>query len=365
MKYLEPMFAESALAGWAREKFEIVIDPKEFIASDKGGRVTKKTTDEMAELIQDRVRAAYTKRETEYPAEHMLYFVFRGDDNGTHDPNAIEFVSNWSKAKYGVELPLSEFQGKGIRKLRDRLVELQAEALKPENIERVADQVIKENPTPEQLATTLSRRFGLHITQKDLMGGVQPGKSEAPVPDADSDGAITMRDTVVRAVRSFLRKELTDLEQFVLIQILDQSWKDHLYAMDMLRNSIGLQAFAERDPRVLYKKEGYRYFEEMMVGIRDKATDLVFRARLGGLQQQTRSAYNVTSETHEETGGYGVAENLPAMAAGEPGQAQGGEGEEAAPVKTIVREAEKVGRNDPCPCGSGKKYKKCCGANVA
>src|SRR5213075_3551532 len=94
------------------------------------------------------------------------------------------------------------------------------------------------------------------------------------------------------------RRELTDLEQFVLIQIFDQSWKDHLYAMDMLRTGIGLQAFAERDPRILYKKEGYRYFEEMMAGIRDKVTDLIFRARIVG-QAQQRSAYNVTSAQHE------------------------------------------------------------------
>jgi preprotein translocase subunit SecA len=71
---------------------------------------------------------------------------------------------------------------------------------------------------------------------------------------------------LINRVRQFVRKELTDLEQFVLIQILDQSWKDHLYAMDQLKGSIGLQAFAEKDPRVLYKKEGYEFFRQMMAG---------------------------------------------------------------------------------------------------
>jgi preprotein translocase subunit SecA len=152
----------------------------------------------------------------------------------------------------------------------------------------------------------------------------------------------------------------------VLIQIFDQSWKDHLYAMDMMRTGIGLQAFAERDPRIMYKKEGYRFFNEMMAGVRDKVTDLIFRARIIG-QAETRSAYNVTSATHEETDSYGVAENLETIA---PDALQGGgdgqaEGEAATAVKQIVREAPKVGRNDMCPCGSGKKYKKCCGANAA
>ena len=171
-----------------------------------------------------------------------------------------------------------------------------------------------------------------------------------------------------------MRKELTDLEQFVLIQIFDQSWKDHLYAMDMLKNGIGLQAFAERDPRIAYKREGFRYFQEMMAGVRDKVTDLIFRARIVG-QAQARSAYRETAAVHQDAGGYGVGENVrqtadavaehgaAGAASGGGEQAQGGAAAEEK-VKTIVREAPKVGRNDPCPCGSGKKYKKCHGVDM-
>ena len=79
--------------------------------------------------------------------------------------------------------------------------------------------------------------------------------------------------------------------------------------MDMLRTSIGLQAFAEQDPRVLYKVDGFRYFNEMMSLIRDKVTDLIFKARVVGPTEQ-RSAYNPITAVHEETDSYGVAENL-------------------------------------------------------
>ena len=171
--------------------------------------------------------------------------------------------------------------------------------------------------------------------------------------------------------RQVLREELTDLEQFVLIQIFDQSWKDHLYAMDMLKNGIGLLAFAEQDPRVQYKKEGFRYFQEMMGAVRDKVTDLIFRARVVGATQ-TRNAYRETAAVHEASGGYGVAENVAETAgvaggqpAGEMQEAAGQRQGEGAVVKTIVRETPKVGRNDLCPCGSGKKYKKCHGATAA
>ena len=71
--------------------------------------------------------------------------------------------------------------------------------------------------------------------------------------------------------------ELTELEQFILIQIFDQSWKDHLYAMDMLKGGVGLSGFAEQDPRIVFKKEGYGYFLQMMAGVGDKVTDLLFR----------------------------------------------------------------------------------------
>jgi preprotein translocase subunit SecA len=158
----------------------------------------------------------------------------------------------------------------------------------------------------------------------------------------------------------------------VLIQIFDQSWKDHLYAMDMLRSGVGLIAFAERDPRIVYKKEGYEYFQQMMSGVRDKVTDLIFRARVVG-QTQARSAYRETAAVHEDVGGYGVGENVQRTAAelsaGAPPEAAGvasGGGEEGpVAVKQIVNAEPKVGRNDPCPCGSGKKYKKCHGANMA
>ena len=158
---------------------------------------------------------------------------------------------------------------------------------------------------------------------------------------------------------ALLRKELTELEQYVLIEIFDLAWMEHLYAMDMLKSGIGLQSFAEQDPRVLYKKEGFEYFNLMNAGVRDKVTDQIFRARLMGQgegQPRRRSNYRVTGATHAADAGYGVSETV------EPTTDTA-----AGPVATkqLVRDETKVGRNDLCPCGSGKKYKKCHGANLA
>jgi preprotein translocase subunit SecA len=208
------------------------------------------------------------------------------------------------------------------------------------------DELLASHPDPASLRQALNSRFKLRLTVKDV---------EHASPDR--------RTYVATLSRQFARKELNDLEQFVLIQIFDTTWKDHLYAMDMLKASIGLHAFAERDPRVLYKMEGFAYFEQMMASVRDKVTDLIFRARVVG-QAQARAAYRETAAVHESAGGYGVGEMAQQQAAAAPENVKSEESE-SAKVKTIVREAEKVGRNDPCPCGSGKKYKKCCGAHVA
>jgi preprotein translocase subunit SecA len=196
----------------------------------------------------------------------------------------------------------------------------------------------------------------LNVTEKDLE------------PTTTKDGEVKqvdVRQLLIARGKQFLRRELTELEQFVLINIFDTSWKDHLYAMDMLKAGIGLQAFAERDPRIDYKPEGYRFFQEMMAGVRDKVTDLIFRARVQLGQTQGRCAYQVTAATHETTDSYGVGETVPPGERGEMAQAAEQPQGEGAKVKTIVRETPKVGRNDPCPCGSGKKYKKCHGAAAA
>ena len=188
--------------------------------------------------------------------------------------------------------------------------------------------------------------------------------------EAQARGAapVSMRDKMIRRGRQVLRQELTDLEQVVLIQILDAAWKDHLREMDILRGGVGLSGFAEKDPRIVFKKEGYEFFRQMLSGIRDKVTDLIFRVKIEG-RAEAKSQYRETAAVHEDAGGYGVAENVqatggaPQAAANE--SASGGGAEAAQKVSTIVRDAPKVGRNDPCPCGSGKKYKKCHGADAA
>ncbi len=361
LKYLEPNYALKELCQWAADKFAITVTPEELLADE--GRGMPKPSEERTQLIEERARDAYAMRDLEYPIDQTLAIVY-GESASTENPYAAEFMRSWAQAKYRENLPVERIQSLSLRQLRDELIGIQEQFMEDGRIEKEVEAMIQANPgAPEQLARAATSRYTLDVHPIRYQVPVKPEELQSHNGNGEA-----VKQLLVERGKQFLRRELSDLEQFVLIQIFDQSWKDHLYAMDMLKTGIGLQAFAERDPRVAYKREGYKYFQEMMAGVRDKVTDLIFRARVVG-PMQARSAYNVMAATHDTSQSYGVSENLRetggAAPAGEMQQASDQAQGEGAKVKTIVRDVAKVGRNDPCPCGSGKKYKKCCGANAA
>jgi preprotein translocase subunit SecA len=366
MKYLDKNYAEQELANWAREKFDIQIKPEEFILDERGHN--RLPPEQIVDLVESRARAAYAQREIAYPVEHALTFAYGGPEGFTDHPYSADYIRQWARLKYGIDLPIEQIRSGGIQKLHDALIAEQRRFLVKGELEKTVDGLIAANPDVEALRKAFNERFGLKLGPRELEIRVETSEKDARVVTRPATPQ-QLREILMTRARLVLRSELTDLEQFVLVQIFDQSWKDHLYAMDVLKAGIGLLAFAEQDPRVQFKKEGYRYFQEMMAAVRDKVTDLIFRARVVGTQQ-ARNAYKETAAVHEAPTGYGVAENLAASAGAEKGQppAESPEAEaqgEGAKVKTIVRETAKVGRNDPCPCGSGKKYKKCHGVGVA
>jgi preprotein translocase subunit SecA len=158
---------------------------------------------------------------------------------------------------------------------------------------------------------------------------------------------------------------LRDLERYVTLQVVDTRWREHLENMDYLREGVHLRAFAQKDPLVEYRGEGHRMFEELSLQIREEVVATLFHAQLAPQdaplleQQAPQQNGDSLSYEHESTAGAGAI----AMA----GATAGGFGEPAQSVSTApqpvrVAEEQKLGRNDPCWCGSGKKYKKCHGA---
>ena len=144
---------------------------------------------------------------------------------------------------------------------------------------------------------------------------------------------------------------------------IDRLWQEHLYHMDGLRNSIGLRAFGQRDPLLEYKAEAFKIFGDLMVNIKTDICHNIFRSAssLRAFENFLRSLRSQAGEVSAKTEGAGSAGAAPAVDRGEDASSVVSEANEAVSNARPVRTGPKVGRNDPCPCGSGKKYKQCCG----
>jgi len=165
---------------------------------------------------------------------------------------------------------------------------------------------------------------------------------------------------------------MRDLERWVLLRTIDSKWRDHLYEMDYLREGIGLRALAQKDPLIEYKSEGFDMFQAMMDGVQTDFVRYIFHLELAPEQTQQASSHLQLLYS----GGDGIA---PAGGFADAAAAGGGGPRVLADTSAQAYEAaqratqtvtaprhvqQKVGRNDPCPCGSGKKYKKCHGLNA-
>ena len=148
-----------------------------------------------------------------------------------------------------------------------------------------------------------------------------------------------------RAHKAYKEKEenvgspiMRELERVILLRNVDSKWMEHIDAMTELRNGIGLRAYGQHDPVIEYKREGFDMFDAMIDAIREDTVRMIFLAQIRRQEEPKRE--QVAHET----------------------SAQGAD--DGSEVKPTPHRAEaKVGRNDPCPCGSGLKYKKCCGKN--
>jgi len=157
--------------------------------------------------------------------------------------------------------------------------------------------------------------------------------------------------------RKHLGEELMGrLERFATLKTIDEKWKEHLYEMDRLKEGIGLRAYGQKDPLLEYKQEAYRTFTEMLGRIDDEVLELVFKAQIQveapeALEARRREPVDMAT-VHEEAVGMGFAGD-----GEEPQQPQPARVGKKQPIKVD----KKIGRNEPCPCGSGKKYKHCHG----
>ena len=162
-------------------------------------------------------------------------------------------------------------------------------------------------------------------------------------------------------------EQLQGLERYVVVNAADVHWQDHLTEMEELRRSVGLRGYGQKDPLSEYKNEAFRAFEEMMGAMRSDVCSGMFRSstNLAVFENMLSTLSNVAKTTGPESTTDGGFDQFRGSSGGPPAP-EASEAPEIPQVAVpVTREAPKVGRNDPCPCGSGKKFKKCCGAASA
>jgi preprotein translocase subunit SecA len=322
IEFLKEDFSLRRFAEWARAKFDIKLDISEL--ADLNAK-------QIRQKICEITAAKYKQREIEYPVEFAMNMVYGPQGANIY---AFESLAKWANKKYNAGLSVEQIQNTKPRSLQKQLLELSQSFNDGELDRELSDKIASLNKA--DLLSWANERFGASLTEDDLPG----------------DGP-ELKDRLSEIATKFLRAELSDLEKYVLVQVYDSTWKDHLYSMDHLKSSIWMRSWAEKDPKTEFKREGSRMFEEMLETIEDRVTDIIFKVHLEA-GARARSVWNVSQTSHDEVGQFAMAERQRAAAQAPQGEVK---------VKQIKLEQPKVGRNDPCPCGSGKKYKKCCGKN--
>jgi preprotein translocase subunit SecA len=322
-KFLRADFAIRTFAQWARDKFDVRLDV---------GDLKDLKADQIRERLTEEVDQKYKELEIAYPVGLAVSKAFKQQGANI---STFESLAEWANKRYNADLTVEKLQETKQESIYKQLLELSRKYHKEDLQKKVHKKVY--DPVPgEILAEWSNEYFETDFTEDEL---VDKEQAEAKI---------------LAGAREFLRKEFSDIERYVLVQIYDITWKDHLYSMDHLKENIFMRAYAEKDPKIEYKHEGFRMFNEMLEDIKDKVTDDIFKVRLDP-GAQVRSVWNVSQTKHDEVGQFAIMERQRAAGTAPQGERK---------VKQIELEYPKVRRNEPCPCGSGKKYKKCCGKNA-
>ncbi|UCF00207.1 MAG: preprotein translocase subunit SecA [Planctomycetota bacterium] len=319
IEFLAVDFAVRTFTERARAKFDVRLDISELAGLNAS---------QVCQLLSEKTAAKYKQREIEYPVEFAMSMVYGPEGANVY---AFEALAEWANKKYNAGLSVEQIQNVKPAALYKQLLELSKSFNNGQLEQELSDRIARLDTG--ELANWANERFGASLSAESMGEGPQ------------------RREVLCEVAREFLRAELSELEKYVLLQVYDSTWKDHLYSMDHMKDSIWMRSWAERDPKTEYKREGFRMFNEMLDTIEDRVSDIIFKVRLEA-GARARSVWRVSQTVHDEVGQFAMAERQRAAAQAPQGERR---------VKQIRLQQPKVGRNEPCPCGSGKKYKKCCG----
>ncbi len=341
--FLEPDFRQRTLLGWLKAKFDIELPMAEIAELDLAG---------IRQHVKTKTAEKYREKEAEYPVMAGYYRFSSGQgSNRQVDKDAL---INWASSRFGMNLSTSDFINQPREQVFQTLFAASRENQKradsaieavidhvDELYEKSNDSVIARHledgdASVKSLAQWMSEKYQCELDPEELG---ELNRSE-------------LQRKLIAAVEDHHRPEMRRMERRVLLEVVDDSWKGHLLSMDRLRSAVGLVGYAQLDAKVEYKREGMKAFDQMWDQIGEQVTDLVFRMESVD-EGFVKSTFVESAARHD---------SAPSLSE-EQRQTQAtidAVGKDDVRPEPIRNRGARPGRNDPCPCGSGKKYKNCC-----
>lgn len=365
--YLQPDWGRRSLCDWVYHKLQIRIDP---------ATLAEQGAPQIKDRLMDEVDKLYRQREIEFPVTvAMARFMSEREHSGPGGQRYDrEGLYRWCLQRFGKKddaraeelAAVSAGHESGTAVAFAPSMTLDAVGLSEDDFrtqsrvrlhEMLMDVSHKSYPSigHKEIDAKLAEAFqGASVSEEEDAREVAEWiKAElnldVPVEALTGVTEEHARDVLWSAFDDRHRPEMKRMERSLLLNQLDNSWKNHLYTMDHLRQGIGLVGYAQIDPKTEYKRQGMREFDSMWEALQDKVSDIVFRMEDDESFQE--SVWSIGAMRHD---------SAPTMDSFR--QQQDGIANQSAPVKKepIRNRTQRVGRNDPCPCNSGKKYKNCC-----
>jgi len=345
-RFLDRAWGVSSLCDWTNNKFRIGLTP-ELVG-------TKDETEAKA-LILEKVQAAYREKEIQFPVQVAMSSFMAEKATGVAGQQRYnrEGLFAWARTRFPDKtknLTEEQFRTESRAHLRELLLKISADVypteLQSEINARVDDAMsgtrAAEAADAQELVEWMKKTYQVEVDPAKLTG--QPEEM--------------VRKVLWNAYDDKYRPEMHRMERNLVLDLLDVTWKNHLLTMDHLRSVVGLRGYAQEDPKTVYKKEGMQEFGQMWENLNDRVTDMVFRvedapeeamheALWAGAAAYQPQAMSMTQAAQSTPTANDALAGATTNTAGE---------KKAEPIRNM---GQKVGRNDPCPCGSGKKYKNC------
>jgi len=341
-RFLDENFAVKTTCDWVQYKFGIALDANEMAELEPAA---------FKRLVSERAAKAYTLREVEYPVLAGISHFTTQDSSG-HKKVDRDGLAKWASDRFDIALDAEDLKTRQRDEIAGILLEhskaqTHQVAAKLKEAHEQVENVFRSADPDETVAIATGGNGAL----KSLADWTRNSlRIDVPIESLERLNREQLERRLEMAVEDRYRPEMTRMERQLVLQILDTAWKDHLLAMDHLKNSVGLRGYAQVDPKVEYKREGMRTYDLMWNSVAERVTDLIFRMEQ---VDESAAAANFTEGTaiHDEAPGASeIADQQQAAIDGTQTD------QKAEPIRN--RDA-KVGRNDPCPCGSGKKFKNC------